>query len=263
MKDRGKHCKCKGCRDYSTSNQPVAIAMSKVLHSHHNKEKKSNQLESYSRKIQESWYKKYTWITVCSFQYRIFCRLCCDTKQQELLTDSDHTKSPFINNGFANQKKVLQRFSEHKQSDIHHAAVEKLAAKTSSVHILALLSSIKATEMVFHRRMFMKVLSCIRNLGRQGLALQGHDENIENFEGNLYQGLLLETARDDKMKAWLYKKQYLSPVITNEMINIMGITILESILTTVMLRLQNGMPSLLMKLQTFHILNKYPYQSGG
>ena len=110
MEDRGKHCECKGCRDYSTSNQPVAVAMSKVLHSHHSKEKKSNQLKSYSRKIQESWYKKYPWITVCSFQYRIFCRLCCYAKQLELLPNSDHTKSSFINNGFANWKKALQRF---------------------------------------------------------------------------------------------------------------------------------------------------------
>jgi len=43
---------------------------------------------------------------------------------------------------------------------------------------------------------------------------------------------LLEAA-DDKMKAWIDKKQYLSPVITNEMINIMGLTVLEKILTRI------------------------------
>ena len=109
--------------------------------------------------------------------------------------------------------------------------MEKLAEKASNGHIGAQLSSINATEMVFHRSMLMKVLSCIRYLGRQGLALKGHDESIESFEGNLYQLLLLEAAGDDKMKAWLDKKQYLSPVITNKMINIMGMTILKSILT--------------------------------
>ena len=65
-------------RDYRTSNQPVAVAiycMSKVLHSYHSKEKKSNQLKSYRRKIQESWYKNYPWIAICSFQYRIFYTL--------------------------------------------------------------------------------------------------------------------------------------------------------------------------------------------
>ena len=65
------------------------------------------------------------------------------------------------------------------------------------------------------------------------MALWGHDESIESFEGNLYQLLLLEAVGDDKMKAWLDKKQYLSPVITNGTINIMGMTILESILTDI------------------------------
>ena len=129
--------------------------------------------------------------------------------------------------------RALQRFSEHGRSDMHREAVEKLAAKASSVDIGGQLSSIKATETAFHRSMLMKVLSCIRYLGRQGLALRGHDESIESFEGNLYQLLLLEAAGDDKMKAWLDKKQYLFPVITNEMINIMGMTTLESTLNDI------------------------------
>ena len=140
--------------------------------------------------------------------------------------------SPFISNGFANWKKALQRFSEHKRSDIHREAVEKVAMKSSTVHIGAQLSSIKATEMAFNRNMLLKVLSYIRYLGRQGLALRGHDESTESFDGNLYQQLMLEAA-DDKMKAWIDKKQYLSPVITNEMINIMGLTVLEKILTDI------------------------------
>ena len=206
--------------------------MSKVLHSHHSKEKQSDQLKSYSRKIQTLWYKKYLWITVCSLQFRVFCWICCSAKQQGLLTNLS-SMSPFISNGFANWKKALQRFSEHERSNIHREAVEKVAMKSSTVHIGAQLSSIKATEMAFNRNMLLKVLSCIRYLGRQGLALRGHDEIIESFDGNLYQLLLLEAARDDKMKAWIDKKQYLSPVITNKMINIMGLTVLEKILTDI------------------------------
>ena len=208
--------------------------MSKTLHSHHSKEKGSSQLKSYNRKIQSSWYKKYPWITVCSMQFRIFCRLCCGAKQQGLLANGEHlSMSSFINNGFANWKKALHRFTEHERSDIHKEAAKKLTAKSSSVHIGAQLSSGKAAEMAFHRSMLLKVLLCIRYLGRQGLALWGHEESIESFDGNLYQLLLLEATRDEKMKAWLDKKQYLSPVITNEMINIMGLAVLEKILTNI------------------------------
>ena len=111
--------------------------------------------------------------------------------------------------------------------------METLAAKDSSVHIGAQLSSTKATEMAFHRSMLMKVLLFIRYLGQEGLALWGHGKRIESFEGNLHQLLPLEAADDDKMKAWLHKKQYFSPAITNEIINIMGVTILEKILTDI------------------------------
>lgn len=72
----------------------------------------------------------------------------------KLLANSDH-KSPFINNGFTNWKKAFQRFSEHERSNIHHEAVEKLAAKASSVHIGAQLSSIKATEIIFHKSTYV------------------------------------------------------------------------------------------------------------
>ena len=206
--------------------------MSKMLHSHHSIEKQFNQLKSYNRKIQTSGYKKYPWITVCSLRFRVFCRLCCSAKQQGLLTNP-LSLSPFISSGFANWKKALQKFSEHERSDTHQEAVEKIAIKSSTVHIGAQLSSVKATEMAFHRIMLLKVLSCVRYLGRQGLALWGHDESIESFDGNLYQLLLLEAAGDDKMKAWIDKKQYLSPVITNEIINIIGLTVLEKILTDI------------------------------
>lgn len=52
----------------------------------------------------------------------------------------------------------------------------------------------------------MNVLSYIRYLGWQGLALQGYDESIESFEGNLYQLLLLEAAGDDKNESLASQK---------------------------------------------------------
>ena len=96
-----------------------------------------------------------------------------------------------LSRGFQSTNEVIY-------STVHQDVVEKLAAKSSSVHIGVQLST---TEMTFHRTMLLKVLSCIRYLGRQGLALWGHDESIESFDGNLYQLPLLEAAGDDKMKA--------------------------------------------------------------
>ena len=114
---------------------------------------------------------------------------------------------------------------EHESSDTHREAVERLSAKNSSVHIGSAVSQQTAAETTFHRTMLMKVLSCTRYLGQQGLAFRGHDERPESFEGNLYQLLLLEASGDRKMKAWLEKREYISPDIINDMIMLMGTAI--------------------------------------
>ena len=102
--------------------------------------------------------------------------------------------------GLTNWKKALQKFSEHQGNDTHHEATDRLAAKNSGVHIGAITSDLKAAEIAFHRTMLMNVLSGIKYLE---LALWGHDERADSFEGNIYQLLLLEAKGDCKMKAWL------------------------------------------------------------
>ena len=63
--------------------------------------------------------------------------------------------------------------------------------------------------------------------------MRGHDERAESFEGNLYQLLLLEASGDCKMKAWLEKREYISPDIINEMIKLMGTAIRNEILAEI------------------------------
>ena len=77
----------------------------------------------------------------------------------------------------------------------------------------------------------MKLLSCIRYLARQGLLLRGHHEDLESFEGDLYQLLLVQDC--PQMKTWLHKKEYISPEIANELIMIMGQAILRQILAEI------------------------------
>ena len=74
---------------------------------------------------------------------------------------------------------------------MHLEAAERLAAKASSLHIGAQLNTQCAEEQKFHKTMLFKLLETVRFLGRQGLPLRGHCEDVESFEGNLYQLLLL------------------------------------------------------------------------
>ena len=65
----------------------------------------------------------------------------------------------------------------------------------------------------------VKKLYSIHYLLSQGLAFRGHKE----CEGNLYQLLL---SYDSSFKKWIKENRYLSPVIVNELISTMGLSVL-------------------------------------
>ena len=77
--------------------------------------------------------------------------------------------------------------------------------------------------------MLLKVLSSVKYLLRQGLALRGHKET----DGNLYQLLALQAADDPFLGIWLKKDEYLSPQIINELITLSGDAVLREILAKI------------------------------
>ena len=104
-------------------------------------------------------------------------------------------------------------FKSHELSACHLEAVEviiRLPATTT--HIGVHLSQQYALEMKQNKRMLLKVLSSIRFLSRQGLALRGHDDD---GDGNMIQVLRLLGEDDGEVSEWLQKKsnKYTSPDI--------------------------------------------------
>ena len=78
-----------------------------------------------------------------------------------------------------------------------------------------------------HRLVFMKLLTAIT---RQGLPICGNNEDDESFEGNLYQLLLLQAQDCPIMELWLHHREYISPEIINELITMMGLSVLRKLL---------------------------------
>ena len=226
-------CQCQCCSDPHASYQLLELTESGVSHIHHSKER-SSQIKSYSRRIQPSWYKSFPWISVCSSSYKIFCSVCRSAKYRGLLSFPKHLKSAFVEDGFMNWKKALQKFREHESSVMHKEATLKLAAtKSVTKGIGAQLSAQHDVDQRHHRQMLMKLLSCVKYLARQGLPFRGHYEDIQSFEGNLYQLLLLQAEDCPEMKTWLRKKEYISPEIVNEIIMMMGQSVLRQLLSEI------------------------------
>ena len=214
-------CNCPCCANFDDAHQPKELEGSKTPH---------GQQTSYTRSIQVSWYEKHPWISVCTSSYKVFCQVCCSARSQDLVTFSKRYNSTFVEGGFSNWKKALQRFAEHEKSEMHREAVMKLVAKSSTVDVGTQLSRQRDAEQRNHRAMMLKVLECVRFLARQGLPFRGHHEDSAAFEGNLYQLLLLQAKDCPPLGSWLKKRDYISPDIINEIITICGQMILRQLL---------------------------------
>lgn len=166
--------------------------------------------------------------------FRIFCQTCCLAREENLVRPcSEKSNSPFLQGGFSNWKKALQRFAEHEKSDLHREASVKLVAKTSSSSIAAQLHSQHKSELRNNRAMFLKVVESVIFLARQGLSLRGHHEDSASMEGNLYQLLLLRANDCPRLKVWLKRRDYVSPETVNEIIAISANTVLRDLLNEI------------------------------
>ena len=221
-------CECPCCTMGDVC-QPLGVEGSKITYSHSSQQ--PNMKRTYCRSIQTSWYQKYSWITVCTSSYKIFCNPCRQAKDKGLLSYSKRRANCFIEKGFGNWKNALAKF----KSSMHQEAVMKLAVLDSSIDVGAQLSKQVLLDQKFHQSMFFILLSSIRFLARQGLALRGHSEDVDSLDGNLYNLLLLRAEDRPELKTWVYRKEYTSPEIVNEIITLMGNTVLREILLLILL----------------------------
>ena len=126
-------CECTACSDRNTAHQPTNVVESKVSRAYANKE--TGHKKKHSRVIQTSWYRSHPWITVCTSRFKIFCVSCRSANDQGLLTFSKRSNLAFVQDGFSNWKKALQKFKEHEASTMHREATLKLASKSSGVRV--------------------------------------------------------------------------------------------------------------------------------
>ena len=159
-----------------------------------------------------------------------FCHVCCKAKALGLLTLPKSYNATFVEGGFSNWKKALERFGQHEGNEMHQEAMAKLAAKFSAVDVRAQLSRQHEAEMKNQRAMFMNLLECVRYLARQGLPLRCHNEDSLTFDGNLLQLLPLQAKDDAHVGLWLKKRDYVSPDIINEIISLCGQKLLRQLL---------------------------------
>ena len=127
-----------------------------------------------------------------------------------------------MSKGFSKWKDTTTVLKKHEQSSCHRETVQvtfTLPATTRDVG--EQLSHQHKKEKETNRRMLLKVVSCIRYLARQGLALRSDGGEQD---GNFMQILKLKGEDDQAVISWLQKKinKYTSHEIQNDILKVMS-----------------------------------------
>lgn len=131
----------------------------------------------------------------------------------------------YISTGFKNWKDGPRKLRFHENTKSHKDAVMMTVTLPKTTRDVGeSLSRQLVREKEEHREIFLKIISNIRFLARQGLALRGDkDESDSNFI-QLYH---LRGEDDTRMEKWLQKKtnKYTSADVQNEVLQLMALRV--------------------------------------
>ena len=102
----------------------------------------------------------------------MYCRYC----SSKVLSLAKKGEDAFVDTGFDNWKKALEKFVQHSQSDLHKEAVLKIELSTQQDNVYSLLNTQTMADQKVRRQMLLLQLSSLKYLLRQGLAIRGHED---------------------------------------------------------------------------------------
>lgn len=96
-------------------------------------------------------------------------------------------------------------------------------------NVVSMLDNTHKKNQEVHRNMLLNILTSLRFIHQQGLAIRGHEEK----EGNLMQLLLIQAEHCSGLDTFIRIRHCLSNDIINEMIALMGMEILRGVLSEI------------------------------
>ena len=210
-------CSAQCCVDESNVFQPKDNHTIKSL--------KTSGPAGKTRNFQLSWYSQFPWISVCVNRKRVLCLYCQYAEKHHWFKFSRCGEKVFTEVGFNNWKKAIEKFKSHENSHFHKEAQLKWVAQerpTIGTQLSVQMKNIQQKR----RAGFLKQLRAIQYLTQQGIALQGHTK----IEGNLQQLMLAWSHDSDVIKTWISENHYTCHQTLNELIELMGQTLLRSLL---------------------------------
>ena len=184
------------------------------------------QVRKYS--CQASWFQTWKWLHYDEQKDVVFCHLCVQALRSKRM-DVKRGESAFTSTGFCNWKDGTVGLKKHEDSASHKEAMEVMVVIPSSCPDVAeMLSKEHAAQKKDSRQCLLKILSNLRFLSRQGIALRGDGNESDS---NFVQLLKLCGDDDPRIESWLQRKtnKYISHDIQNELLKVMALFILQEI----------------------------------
>ncbi|XP_049796005.1 uncharacterized protein LOC126212619 [Schistocerca nitens] len=129
-------------------------------------------------------------------------------------------KKTFMETGFSNWKKRVEKLNAHEALGYHREAVLKFKSLKSNVNVFSQISKEKLTQMKENRACLLKIISSLRYLAVQRVAIPGRTDETSNFD-NL---LRLRCEDNQLLLIWLQRETYkwTSHDVQNEILGILS-----------------------------------------
>ena len=125
------------------------------------------------RSFQPSWFTNWPWLHYCEDSDIVFCHTCVSALRQKKM-QLNRGDASFVSKGFSNWKDGTIEFKNHEASASHKEALQVvIVLPTTCPDIGDMMSKQHADMKKFNRECFLKVLSNLQFLARQGIAIRG------------------------------------------------------------------------------------------
>lgn len=167
----------------------------------------------HSRSFQKKWFEDFKWLSFCTNRKAAFCNICQWSNCHSSFKKSNSDLA-FVSTGFTAWKRALETFRNHEKSKSHLQSIMDMHVFKQPVNVCSMITDRHREEQIARKKVFLKIITSVGYLARQGLALRGHDEQESNF----MQLLKVRCEDDPGILKWINDKKYLSHDIVNELL---------------------------------------------
>ena len=156
------------------------------------------------RSFQAKWLSKWPWLHYSEKLTAFFCFYCITAYSQNKLHGVANLERTYISLGFTNWKEATSRFASHEGSRCHKdALLTMVTLPATTCDIAENLSKQHSKEKLENRRCFLKLLSNVKFLCRQGLPFRG---SVDGSDSKFLQLLKLSGEDNPRIFDWIKRK---------------------------------------------------------